>query len=365
MKDDQKGGWFHCGRCGNLFADEVGAAAPEQCPECGRDPVVDQAELAFATHALADSEKESSDDVRSPDREHASQRRSKEGRKRSRSRLGLFVALWLLALIGLMAAVKIFSSSDADSEELGFGMMTENESLLSNQYYACKTKVIGFLEGVAPENRAEFVLNSAEALKKMAGRQRKLSYRSSEAEPTESVLQVIETPRGKAIESVWEFDGGKKVEAVFFQDEQGEWKIDWENMVRYSDQDWAVFLAGGGSEEGEFRLLARRRSIEDSGKIASIVLIGPQVGAPGELGASSPEVAVDPDSRIGRVLAAAFAKRDAEEGIYGSQAFTMDPKGMIRLRVEMIREEDSDRQFVIREILACHWYHFDELGLER
>ncbi|MGB6220655.1 hypothetical protein [Haloferula sp.] len=326
---------------------------------------MDPSELAFAAQTAGDLEKEPSEDERSVGRGHGAHRRSKEGRKRPRSLLGLLVALWLLALIGLVATVKNFSGSDADSEELGFGMMTEDESLINDQYFACKTKVIGFLEGVAPENRAEFVLNSAEALKKMSGRQRKLSYPSSETEPSESILQVIETPRGKAIESVWEFDGGKKVEAVFFEDEQGEWKIDWENMVRYSDQDWAVFLAGGGSDEGEFRLLARRRAVEDSGKIASIVLIGPQVGAPGELGASSPEVPVDPDSRLGRVLAAAFAKRDAEEGIYGSQAFTMDPKGMIRLRVRMLREEDGERGFVIREILACHWYDFDDLGLER
>jgi len=137
-------------------------------------------------------------------------------------------------------------------------------------------------------------------------------------------------------------------------------------MVRYSSQDWSLFLAGNGNDEGEFRLLARRRSEDHSGKgrVGSVVLISPRSGVLGEVGLSSPEVKLDPDSRIGRLLSRAFAKRDAEEGIYGSSAFRYDPKGMIRVRVRVLREGDAERTFAIREILACHWYGFDDLGLE-
>jgi hypothetical protein len=193
-----------------------------------------------------------------------------------------------------------------------------------------------------------------------------IPYSDSGVEPPSSLVKVIDTPVGKAIETVWEIERSRKLEAVFFPDETGVWKIDWANMVRYSDHDWSLFLAGSGNDEGEFRLLARRRSEDHSGKgrVGSVVLIAPQPGLLGETGVHSPEVKVDPGSRIGRVLAKAFANRDADEGPYGSEAFRHDPRGMIRLRVRVMREGDAERSFVIREILACHWYDFDDLGLE-
>jgi hypothetical protein len=286
-------------------------------------------------------------------------------RKKGRSGLLTFVGIWAILLLLLAGAVKYFQGSEVEGDELGFGIASENQNLLIEELNDCRQKLVWFLEAGAPEIRSGFVVNPVESLRRMAGQQQEiLSYVPGD-NPSWVISDVIDTPKGKAIETVMEFSGGRKVEATFFADENGEWKIDWANMVRYSDQEWPLFLVGSGEEEGEFRLLARRRSEDRSGmgKVTSVVLIGPRAGSPRDLGAPSPEVAVDSESRIGRILSEAFAKRDAGEGIYGSQSSSLDPNGMIRLRVKVMREEGSERSFVIREILACHWYDFDDLGL--
>lgn len=365
MEDKKNAGWFHCGRCGAFFGAEVGSGMPEHCPECGKHPRVDPSEVAFVQASGSSGSKSS---VRKSEGASSDGGRSRGGSKRKRESNGLavFVGIWVVILVVLAGAVKFFQGSDKGGEELGFGIASDEQRIITEELHECKRKVVEFLEAGAPESRVEFVINPVETLKRMSGWQQDITFSSSGEDPSYSIIDVIETPQGKAIETVWEVTGNRRVEAVFFEDDKGEWKIDWANMVRYSELDWALFLLGTDDEEGEFRLLARRRSEVSSGEgtIASVVLIGPRAGLPGELGASSPEVVVDPNSRIGRVLSEAFAKRDAGEGIYGSQASQLDPKGMIRLRVTVMREGGTERSFVIREILACHWYDFDDLGLE-
>ena len=365
MEDNEQAGWFHCGRCGAFFGAEVGAGVPERCPTCERDPVIEHSEMAFAQAAGGSDSKRSNDGV-SEMFGMASQGRGKPKRKKDRNGLALFVGIWVVLLVLLAGAVNYFrGGSEEKDDQLGFKIATNDDSLISEELNECKRKVVGYLRAGVPEHRVEFVMNPAKAARRMSSWQQDVAYSDSEKDPQNSIINVIQTPIGKGIETVWEADGSRNIEAVFFPDKKGEWKIDWANMVRYSDQEWPLFLAGSGSDESEFRLLARRRSEDPSGKgrVGSVVLIAPRPGL-GEVGVPSPEVKVDPDSRIGRALSTAFAKRDAGEGVYGSKASGYDPNGMIRLRVKVLREGDSERTFVIREILACHWYDFDGLGLD-
>lgn len=360
MKDEKGSGWFHCGRCGALFGAELGGAVHAACPECGRDPVVEPSELAFAGAAGAPSLSRSRE-------ESGEGRRRRDREEKERSGLFVIVMIWALVLVLFAVGAKFLRGSKEVEEDLGFEVISEDQRLVSEQYNECKRKVGEFLSAAAPENRVEFVLNPAETLRRIAGGQTEVAGLEEETELGDAAVKVIETPRGKAIETIWELEGTRRLEAVFFKDDGGEWKIDWANLVRYSEREWPLFLVGDGVEEAEFRLLARRRAEDPTGqgKVSSIVLVGPRPGYPGELGASSPEVTVDPDSRIGRLLAAAFAKRDADEGVYGSDAAVHDPNGMIRLRAKVIREGEVEgrKVFAIREIMACHWYDFDDLGL--
>ncbi|MFC7338598.1 hypothetical protein ACFQY0_15490 [Haloferula chungangensis] len=368
MEDGQKTGWFHCGRCGSLFAAEVGGEVPDQCPDCGRDPVVGSSEMAFVQAAVSNGAESfagrTGESHSGSKRSDGNSKRKKE-RKKERSGLAVFVGIWLVILVVLATAVKYFQDSVDDDEQPELGIVSENDLLVSEELNECKRKVMEFLEAGSPEGRVKYVINPIESLRRMSSWQQEITLTTAEEDLNYSILDVIETPNGKGIETVWELSGNRQVEAVFFEDDKGEWKIDWANMVRFSDHDWALFLLGTEQAEGEFRLLARRRSEDHSGegKVASVVLVGPRPGTPGELGASSPEVEVDPDSRTARVLSKAFAKLDAGEGIYGSEARSKDPNGMIRLRVRVVREPGEERSFAIREILACHWYDLDDLGL--
>lgn len=366
MKEEVRTGWFHCGRCGALFSAELGSGTPENCSECGKDPVVSHSELVFAQAAGNAVPVDEDDELLESESEGPSSRSRSRHRKR-KSGLLVFVLAWCAGLVVLTGVVLWLRAGDSDAqyEQLGFDVGTADERLLVEEWQEINRTIAAFFAEAVPETRVEYVLKPGETLRRIAGFQQGNPLVIADEAPENSIFEAIDTPIGKAIESVWDVEGTRKFEAVFFKNEQEVWKIDWANMMRYSERSWPLFLAGDGGNEGEFRLLARRRSDDESGegRISSVVLIGPQVGYPGEIGASSPEIEVDPDSRIGRVLAAAFAIRDAGEGIYGSKAVRYDPNGMIRLRVRVTREGLAERKFVIREIIACHWYDFDDLGL--
>ncbi|MEM1082754.1 MAG: hypothetical protein AAGI48_01420 [Verrucomicrobiota bacterium] len=271
--------------------------------------------------------------------------------------------IWVLVLVVLAVAVKFFQGSgDLTEGAIDFG--NQESKLLAENLHLLKDEVEQYFAEGIPERRTEFVLNPGETLRRMVGFEQANQFVSAEEEPERLIAGVIETPRGKGIETVWKIGTSRKVEALFLRDGEGEWKMDWANMVRYSEKNWPLYLGGEGEDLAEFRLLARRRSGDLSGNVSSVVLLGPRMDHPGEVGASSPEVVVEPDSRVGRALTAAFRKREAGEGVYGSEAFTLDPRGMIRVRLRLLREGESEKSFLIREVVACHWYDFDDLGLE-
>jgi hypothetical protein len=354
-------GWFHCGKCGGLFAAELEDGAPASCPRCGEDPVPGYSELAFAQASGGGVLEEAS---RGPDED--SHRNSKRRTKEWKGGITHFVLIWAVVLVVLAVAVKFFRGADDKAVEPALNVGGQDDNLLAGNLRQLGGMVEEYLEEGVPEKRARFVLKPDETLRRMVGFEQGNQFVVSDDELEGVLSNVIDTPIGKGIETVWQMGPVRKVEAAFFEDEAEEWRLDWANMVRYSERNWPLFLAGEGANEAEFRLLARRRSQggNEDGRISSVVLLGPRMDNPAEIGAASPEVLVDPDSRVGRILAAAFAMRDAGEGVYGSRAFELDPRGMIRVRVRLLREGESEKVFAIREVVACHWYDFDDLGLD-
>ena len=183
---------------------------------------------------------------------------------------------------------------------------------------------------------------------------------------TPTARAILNLPGGKAIETCWDSTDGKKLDAVF-REEDGEWRLDWDHFVRYGDYPWSLFLAGSGPAEGEFRLLARERLADQRKKspTISIVLYAPRFARPGETGFQSPEFLVARDTRDGQLLDAAFALARSGGHVFGSQLPQLNPEGMIRVRVKVQRVEvDRERKFVITGVLACHWYSVDDPGVE-
>lgn len=320
--------------------------------------MVEESELAFirAAKPVAKGERVGSS--------HGNvERPRRRGETGSKSWIGLLVGGWLFVLV-LVSGVALYLKDDETGDEI-VRVLNEDQVLLQEGIDECQVTLAGFLRAAAPESRAKYVLQSAEMLGAMAKFYQEYSMLVTKDALDLESRGVIDTPDGKGIETVWRTEGGKVIEAVFFK-EGDKWKIDWEAFVRYSDQNWPIYLSGGGDDEGEFRLLARKRvtGLNDQGSVEKLVLVAPKVGEPGDVGVPSPEIYVDPASRTGRILEAAFVRRAEGVGAYGAEADGRDPKGMVRVRVRLKRLSSGERSFELAKIIACHWLHLDEIGIE-
>lgn len=362
MSDAKDKGWHHCGKCGGFFHGDPEGEIPWVCPRCGEDPVNGEADTG--TYAGGERELHRR-------RSSTPQIRAVEAPERSGAKGALkFAAVWVVLLLLVAGIVQVIRKGTADPEQAdeGLPVISEDHRLASDALPECRRVLDGFLATLVPEARSEFVLDPAEMLSLMIRLRQENQVQRGDQDPELLLWGVLDTPRGKGIETLWDLGGGQRVEAVFFRDDEGRWKIDWQAMVRYADADWALFVTGVGPEEGEFRLFARKRTGELAGEDedGGIVLVAPRVGRPESFGARSSKIEVDPASRIGRILETAFERREEHEvGAYGATAVREDPPGMIRVRVLVRREGEGSAKVVqLRDVVATHWLAIDDLGID-
>ena len=364
--------WFHCGRCGSLFQSKPGDSEDRLCTKCGANPspVILETPAALVTPA-------------SPAEETASPlpRRSRQHGKRAQTtRSHRFFTLKLIAgwsallVIIILGARKIWyvtppetpaarASTKADAPPLS----EEELVFLSNAGNRCAETFSAFLAAGTPEERNQFVLSPVTTASRMArfdSLNPMTAINPQSLSPTGT--SIIKQPDAKAIETHWSSKDGRTIDAVF-REENGEWRLDWDHFARYSDYPWALFLAGSGPPEGEFRLLARERLAEErkNSPTISLVLYAPRFGAPAETGFQSPEFLVERVSPEGKLLDAAFKLARSGKQIYGSKLPSLNPDDMIRVRVNIKRTEvDMERKFEITRVIACHWYSVDDPGVE-
>ena len=354
-------GWFHCGRCGELFQSSM----DEPCERCGEMPVVGDAEIAFA---MAGSSYAGEGNAT-----HRKRRENQSGpAEKTGSRKGVFsfVVIWILllgSLVGIVAwtrSQKDTSGADEIAEEIV--SQSDRNLFLTSTYEKSLPVLMGFLVNTTPEARAEFVIDPVQTMEKMTSMGEEIPVLSEDAFPQAIHFDSFDSPRGVAIESVWLLPEGERLEAVFYKQDQDGWLLDWEQMVRYSTQPWTLFLSGDGPSIGEFRVLARRRA-EFGGNqvdVSSLMLLGPRALDPTDSGAKSPEVVVDPASTVGIQLAEAFALKDEGKTPYDTQLSSDDIQSMIRIRAKIRRSEEKnengDWDFTIEKILATHWMSFED-----
>jgi hypothetical protein len=176
---------------------------------------------------------------------------------------------------------------------------------------------------------------------------------------------VVHLPGLKAVETHLRSKEGRLFDAVFIK-ENDEWRLDWEHYARYSDHPWALFLAGNGEEEGEFRLLARERLPEErkSEATISMVLYAPRFGYANDTGFQSPEFLVRRETRNGKLLEAAFKLERGGGRVFDVNLPGINPEGLIRVRLKIRRfEVEGERRFEIKDVIACHWYSVDDPGV--
>jgi hypothetical protein len=247
------------------------------------------------------------------------------------------------------------------------GPTQEEAALLNEASPPAHRQFSGFLSVGTPEARNQFVFNPIITASRMA-RFYDLNPMVNIAPEALTHLKsaVLYLPVGRAIETLWKTADGRRIEAVFVE-QDNEWRLDWDHFVRFSTYPWALFLAGSGEEEGEFRLLARQRLAEErkDADAISIVLYAPRFGLANETGFQSPEFLVKRDTRNGQLLDAAFKLEKTGGRVFGLNLPNENPEGLIRVRVKIRRiKDDSGSRFELVEVLACHWYSTDDPGVE-
>ena len=365
---DKNTSWFHCGRCGSLFQSSSGAVDGRLCTSCGRNP-------SLGIEPPVDPPAKSTDGFAPAPTRNPGEGEKRSSRKRKPSYFMVkLIAGWLLFLVAVVYGTRWLLGVDATDQKNPASQASattvvpeEDLVLLEEAGPLCNQVFSGFLNAGTPEQQNQFVLSPIATAARMT-RFCSLNPLVS-VDPQKLALSkraVLHLPSRRAIETCWNSTDGRQLDAVFME-ENGEWRLDWDHYVRFSEYPWPLFLAGSGPEQAEFRLLARER-LADERKAAdtiSIVFYPPRFGSNTEMGVKSPEFLVKRDSRNGRMLDAAFKMEKAAKRVFGVNLPSTTPEGFIRLRVKVRRVEGAgERHYELNDVIACHWYSDDAPGVE-
>ncbi len=336
------------------------------CPDCGRNPALGLEIPALESKPIPEA---------APQPAHRGERTKHPARKRKRRHLmAKLVIGWSIVILAIVFGARRLWPQESEpvkpamSQAPAKNAVSEEDVILMNKVAPlCDQTFAHFLAAGSPEERSQFVVAPLATVTRMA-RFDSLNPLAS-LDPTGLALAgraMLHLPDRRAVETQWQAAGGRVLDAVFIE-ENGEWRLDWEHFARFSDYPWALFLSGSGEDHGEFRLLARERLAEErkNSDTISIVLYAPKFGFSNETGYQSPEFLIKRDTRNGRLLDAAFKLERSGGRVFGVPLSSLNPEGMICVRVKVRRvEEDNLRRFELEEVVACHWYSEDAAGVE-
>lgn len=291
---------------------------------------------------------------------HASRTETRQARKKARY-LMYFVLGWVVLLTALAVTMKRIWPTVARVPSPEYvakdGRPTEDDiRLLQVNLEKASGQFSEFMQAPDVGSRALHVLRSEQTVPRMGRYYARNPQLPLQGGTNLALQNVIHTPAGPAIETIWKRGNGDLLEAVFFE-EKGEWKLDWDAFVRCGTEAWGPFLAGTGDGEGTFRVLARERIGADgrSDEYISLVLYEQRSGHPEEAVQPSPEIRVTRATALGRAIQAAFDAKAKNLGAFQGKASAGDPRGMVRLNLRIRRSGGSEREFHIEELLAPHW----------
>lgn len=335
------------------------------CSKCGFSPSTGvQDATAPSPYRIPEARQAATDEPEGPSKSRT--------RKRRNSHFMVKLMLgWSLVLVIIIVGARKFwrDSPPAPPTATAAAQPAYSDldiKLLEEAGPRCAEVFSGFLNAGTPEERNQFVIDPVRTASRMVRYYSLNPLVNIDPQSLRFVDQsVLEIPGTRAIESRWIGQDDKTYDAVF-REENGEWRLDWDHFSRYSDYPWALFLAGSGEPEGEFRLLARERLADErkNEQNISVVLYAPRIGRPGESGLQSPEFLVSRSKPEGRLLDAAFEAARKGKRLFGSTLPGIDPEGMIRVRVRVKRTElNLERKFEITEVVACHWMSIKDPGV--
>ncbi len=349
-----------------MFQSTIGEAEDRLCSKCGSNP-------SLGVEAAAPESESTEANPLGTEAPTAGGKQRTPVRKRRRSYVMLkILGSWLLLVVFIVfAAKRVFNDLPETRTPAATGQPEERASvediaLKQEAANPCAQTLTGFLAATTPEGHNQFVIDPIQT----AARMDRFYSLNAMVNIDPSVLSlrdlaVLHLPGQPAVETYWTLTDGRTLDAVFIK-QNDDWLLDWDHFVRFSDYPWALFLAGSGNSEGEFRLLARERLADErkGANTISMVLYAPRFGYANETGPQSPEFLVKRDSNNGKLLEKAFALERSSKRVFDVQLPSINPEGLIRVRVKVRRHnETTGRNFELIDIVACHWYSSNDPGL--
>lgn len=349
--------WFHCGHCGALFQSTAGPSDERLCAMCGFNPTPTTPSSADFESKLIPTETSGG---------------KRPGKDKKRPLMLKLLSGWLLLIAIIVVGVRLLWHTEPPKKELPAANATptfidQDAELLPKAMPQCLDVLSGFLVSNTPEERNQFVYSPVSTASQI-NRFYTLNPAIKMAPGTLSLIgkSVLHLPGAKAIETHWKSKDGKEIDAVF-REENGEWRLDWKQFVRYGDYPWSLFLAGAGPDEGEFRLLARERLAEErkNSESISLVFYAPRFGNPQDAGIPSPEFLIPRNTLDAQRIDAALRLARNGKRVFDAKLPDLNPSETIPVRVKAKRIETGlARRFEITSVTACHWYSLDDPGVE-
>jgi len=301
-----------------------------------------------------------------PDGSRQVKRRKKRRKEEKHKKIYLFITAWIGGIVGLILLFQIKGDEgeEADASPEAAAMAPWKREFLKKHLPSVAKNFNGFIGSNAIPAQQQFIDRSAELAAKFT------RFNQTHSTPNylvpmrlinQNIIELQKEPLVLALETVWLDRGGAEAEAVHVWDGK-EWRLDWENFAPFSTVPWTLFRSGVGKDEGDFRLLVRRRIERAGSDKTTFLFYFPKPFAEDSLelirNTESPEVILHRASALAKELGKLIDNREKGfrplESILGEN----DPDGMVRVWVNLSWEEDEDgeRKMVLNEIKGVSWY---------
>jgi hypothetical protein len=360
---------YHCGRCGSLFAAQLGHDEARVCGVCQQKPGTGEWPVE---HGNADVRESPGSPDAPPESAEGKVHRASATSRRG-SPLTWIAVMWVLLMGSSLWLHRHHSRRELEGANRAGSegdVRQEKSALLAAALPECHRAFLGFLNAGNLEERLQFVADPADTARKMENHYVSNPFPQMDAGQTGRIGQeLLEIDGEWVVRTRWQVGGeGDRFDAVFRR-EDGAWLLDWAHFVRFSDYPWEAFLAGDGPEQGEFRLLAKEipstEETERKDRRLRFEFLSPEPGALSDEPVATQQLVVDRLSEEGLLLQAAFAANRQGGGAFGGAMKPLEQDGLVRVRVIVKRIDFGGvRKFEVARIIACHWISSEDPGFD-
>lgn len=210
--------------------------------------------------------------------------------------------------------------------------------------------------------KSSFVWNSLRSLPLMVRHYAVAPSEALASKPTgPKGLTVLEVEGQPCVQLLIGFEKTPDMEFCFFKDEQdGSWKLDWQQFVRYQPVNWEDFVRGKGEDIAEFRVWMIRDRMSENKDDYAFKLVAPGMNGTDERSIARPMVYVPRNSEMGKRLFMLF--KINEEMVHSPYRVlnANDGLDMLRVRILLSRSKEPSRKgeysFTLVRLLGEGWY---------